>query len=291
MTAEEIVRRLNGKWSGDQALARCPVRGHGKGRGDLSPSLSIAVGDSGRPLLHCFAGCRVDDILAAVGSGEEHLTPPIPLHSRERQSAGHKGGLHTYLWSRARPACATPVAIYLRSRGITLSSDAIRFLPDAKHPTDPTRRLPAMLAAITSPEGSLCAVQCTYLHPSGAKAAVEPGRKTFGRLGGGAVRLSPATERLALAEGVETAFSATQLFDMPAWAACGTRFDKIRLPPVARQIIMMADHDAAGLTAALAAGHHFRRLGLQVEVYRPRRMGWDWNDVLQSQGAKSEAPA
>jgi len=148
-----------------------------------------------------------------------------------------------------------------------------------------------MLAAITSADGSLCAVQCTYLDPSGAKAVVEPARKTFGRIGGGAVHLSPATERLALAEGVETALSAMQLFGMPAWAVCGARFDKVRLPPVVRQIIIMADHDAAGLSAAIAAGHHFRCLGLQVEVYRPRRMGWDWNDVLQSQGAESEAPA
>lgn len=63
MTADDAVRRLNGRWCGDQALARCPVNGHGKGRGDLSPSLSIAVGNGGRVLLHCFAGCRAEDIL------------------------------------------------------------------------------------------------------------------------------------------------------------------------------------------------------------------------------------
>lgn len=34
MTADEAVRHLNGKWAGDQALARCPVNGHGKGRGE-----------------------------------------------------------------------------------------------------------------------------------------------------------------------------------------------------------------------------------------------------------------
>jgi hypothetical protein len=34
---------------------------------DRSPSLSITEGEDGRLLLHCFAGCQVHDILAAVG--------------------------------------------------------------------------------------------------------------------------------------------------------------------------------------------------------------------------------
>lgn len=34
---------------------------------DRSPSLSITEGDDGRLLLHCHAGCKVHDVLAAVG--------------------------------------------------------------------------------------------------------------------------------------------------------------------------------------------------------------------------------
>jgi len=41
--------------------ARCPAHG---GR---SASLAITEGDNGTLLLHCFAGCQVHDILAAVG--------------------------------------------------------------------------------------------------------------------------------------------------------------------------------------------------------------------------------
>lgn len=41
--------------------ARCPAHG-GK-----SASLAITEGDNGTLLLHCFAGCQVHDILAAVG--------------------------------------------------------------------------------------------------------------------------------------------------------------------------------------------------------------------------------
>lgn len=41
--------------------ARCPAHG-GK-----SASLAITEGDNGTLLLHCFAGCQVHDVLAAVG--------------------------------------------------------------------------------------------------------------------------------------------------------------------------------------------------------------------------------
>lgn len=42
---------------------RCPVPEHR----DRSPSLSIAVGNGGKPLVWCFAGCRAGEVLAAVG--------------------------------------------------------------------------------------------------------------------------------------------------------------------------------------------------------------------------------
>ena len=50
-------------------LARCPVPGHGRGRGDVNPSLWV---DTNRQLCGCFAGCHgrramdVIDLVAAV---------------------------------------------------------------------------------------------------------------------------------------------------------------------------------------------------------------------------------
>ena len=292
MTADEVVRRLNGKWSGNQALARCPVRGHGRGRGDLNPSLSIAEGERGAVLVNCFAGCRAEDVLAAAGvTDSDRQVSRAQEISPGKDARRHRSDLPVRLWAQARPLTATFGETYLRSRGIVLSSNAIRFLPDAWHPSDASRRLPAMLAAIMSPGGDLCAVQCTYLHPNGAKAAAHPGRKTFGKLGRGAVHLAPAGESLALAEGVETALSAMQLFDVPTWAACGARLDKVSVPPIVRQVLIVADHDAAGMSAGLAAGRHFRGLGFAVEIYRPRNPGWDWNDALRSQEVDLETTA
>lgn len=45
--------------------AKCPGPNHA--RGDRWPSLSIAVGDDDRVLLHCFVGCTADQITRALG--------------------------------------------------------------------------------------------------------------------------------------------------------------------------------------------------------------------------------
>lgn len=63
------------------------VRSHGKGRWvaccpahhDKTPSLSIAEGDDGRVLVHCFAGCSVPEIIGAVGMTLSDLMPDRPI--------------------------------------------------------------------------------------------------------------------------------------------------------------------------------------------------------------------
>lgn len=62
MTRNAILTRLSkvrsrgaGKWT-----ASCPAHA------DSSPSLSVAEGDRGI-LVHCFAGCTTEDVVAALG--------------------------------------------------------------------------------------------------------------------------------------------------------------------------------------------------------------------------------
>jgi len=54
----------SGKW-----MAICPTHP------DKSPSLSIKLTDDSKILLHCFAGCQVTDIVAAVGLELSDLMP------------------------------------------------------------------------------------------------------------------------------------------------------------------------------------------------------------------------
>jgi hypothetical protein len=61
---ERVKQTGSGRW-----FARCPAHE------DRSPSLSVRELDDGRLLLHCFGGCEVGDVLAAVGLSLADLFP------------------------------------------------------------------------------------------------------------------------------------------------------------------------------------------------------------------------
>ncbi len=65
-----ILSRLAGaKKHGTQYVARCPAHD------DKTASLSVGEGDDGRVLLHCFAGCRTANVVAALGLTMRDLFP------------------------------------------------------------------------------------------------------------------------------------------------------------------------------------------------------------------------
>src|SRR3546814_8550421 len=80
-------------------------------------------------------------------------------------------------------------------------------------PKGSVRFLPAMLAAVRNDEGIL-ALHRTFLEPKTFRLARFDGpKRALGSLGSGAVRLAmPRGGRLGLAEGIESALSAQQLF-------------------------------------------------------------------------------
>ena len=71
MSLSALLDRLQGvrpagaaKW-----MAKCPAHE------DRRPSLALRELTDGRILLHCFAGCETDDVLAAVGLEFRDLMP------------------------------------------------------------------------------------------------------------------------------------------------------------------------------------------------------------------------
>lgn len=59
---ENVLSRLEGvQGAGKRFKARCPAHL------DKTPSLSIKEGDDGRALIHCFGGCKVEAVAAALG--------------------------------------------------------------------------------------------------------------------------------------------------------------------------------------------------------------------------------
>lgn len=125
---------------------------------------------------------------------------------------------------------ATAAWLYLYMRGLPtvqpgLLAHAALYCHEVRRP------LPALVAPIKNRDGVTTAVQRIWLaDPSLALAAtatdnrapLQNRKKTLGEMGDGSVQLFPATTRLALAEGVETAAAARRDFRLPAcWAVCG----------------------------------------------------------------------
>ena len=61
---DKVRETGNGKW-----IACCPAHE------DRSPSLAIRECSDGRVLIHCFAGCEVEDVLGAVGLAFADIMP------------------------------------------------------------------------------------------------------------------------------------------------------------------------------------------------------------------------
>lgn len=74
---DRVLARLEGVQGHEpQWSARCPAHP------DRSPSLSVGIGDDGRALVYCQAGCELDAILAALHLEETDLFPPKPAEQR-----------------------------------------------------------------------------------------------------------------------------------------------------------------------------------------------------------------
>jgi hypothetical protein len=147
-----------------------------------------------------------------------------------------------------------------------------------------------MVAPIVNAMGEQVAIHKTFLTPDGSGKADLPReerRETCGPMKEGAVRLAqhqPALE-LIVAEGLESAMSATQLFGIPSWAAiCANGIETLDLPNAARRIVIAADHDTIGLRAALSAQERWAAEGRSVRIFRPPNPGEDFNDVLLPRG-------
>jgi len=99
---------------------------------------------------------------------------------------------------------------------------------------------------------------------------------------------------LGVAEGIETACSATQLNGIATWAVISTSIMAGFEPPKGiHRIVIFGDNDAnyAGQKAAYTLANKLFVAGLLVEVEIPPEIGADWNDVcvkLLSEGRKAK---
>ena len=93
---------------------------------------------------------------------------------------------------------------------------------------------------------------------------------------------------LALAEGIETALAYTRLTGTPAWAALSAAgLRHAPLPDGLEHLVIAADFDGAGLTAAEQLEQRAARAGIAVRIDVPPRHRTDWADVLAERRSRA----
>jgi putative DNA primase/helicase len=290
MNVAAIARNLGAVRSGHNWRCRCPR--------NCGYTLSLAEGEDGKLLVHCFGGCEYNDILLALveyglldddGDGaDRHDGSDHRVDQRRRCDDAKRIARAQQIYDSG--AWDERIRIYLRSRGIDLGSPVLRFSPRAPHRCRGPR--PAMLAPVVDVNGTLTCVHMTFLRPDSRGKADLPKelqRETRGPIRGGAIRLAPHDPdmELVIGEGIESTLSAMQVLGRVGWAAAyAANLQTLELPPEVRRIIIAADNDTTGTGQrnALAAYERWTAEGRSVRIKTPPITGKDFNDYLRQGG-------
>lgn len=296
-----VVSDARGKWPGilmrlgiDPAVLNpkkhfpCPSSKQGRDRfrftdkdGEGRFFCTCSTGSSnGFSLLMCCKGwsfaetCR--EVEKIVGTVEQ--APPA---KQQKDPADYLRRIHE---ASILATDGTVVWDYLKSRHLSppvcLREAEVMYYDDGR----PTRKYTCMVARIVTPDNLPCSLHITYL--DGAKKAdVSSPRKIMTPskpIKGGAVRLFKAGPVLGIAEGIETALAAAELYKIPVWAALTAgNLQDFQPPPEAKKVIVFADRDASftGEAAGYTLAKKLTAKGIECEVFVPSKIG-DWNDVM-----------
>jgi putative DNA primase/helicase len=212
------------------------------------------------------------------------LVDDIPPKIKKEKS-GYARQVLNELWLSAFPLKEKdPVWHYLRNRGITINPKNVKYSKSC-YEADTMTHMEAMLAMVISPEGKPVTIHRTYIK-NGKKADIRAPKKLMpheGDLKGAAIRLFDPEPKMGIAEGIETALSATLLFGLPVWSAINANMMEQWEPPEeAEQIWIFGDNDESftGQKVAYALANRLTvEQGKSVQVEIPKTVG-DWNDEL-----------
>ncbi len=289
MSLLPIVRALGGVLYDRGTRAVVPGPGHS--RHDRSVSLWLT---HGRLVVHSFGrsswrevldGLRARGLVDAEGrpaiGADQGWTHDPPPTAQARSAVARR------LWSEAQPLGRQVSMTHVRRRWIDRESPvslALRHHPALRQAVyaDGGRTRPALLAAVTAPDGEICAVEATYLDAVGRRATdVALSRKVIGALPpASAVRLDPAAETLLVAEGVFTTLSAAARFALPGWALLATRNLRAWVAPEGvSRVLIAADRGIDGERSARVLRARLHRAGLTARIAWPALPALDWNEA------------
>jgi hypothetical protein len=260
---------------------------------DSTPSMKIY-----HDHYHCFGcgahGDRIDWLTGVEGLSQAeavHLLKnwdgPIAPRQPSVSDEATKRALAARLWEEARPIAGTLAARYLAdTRGVDIGAlptsidDVLRFHPHC--PFGPGIRHPCLIALMrNATTDAPVGIQRIALTPDARKID----RRMLGN--SGVVKLWPANKQLVVAEGLETALAGASRIPyddkplQPAWATLSANMLS-GLPVIdgVERLIILVDHDEAGLTAAATCEKRWTRAGRTVVQLLPDRSGDDFNDLV-----------
>lgn len=304
MQREPLKDRALGRWPGilaaigipSRALSNrhgpCPLCDGGKdrfrfddkgGRGTWICS-KCGAGD-GIELVKRFLGVEFKDAATEI---EKHIGEAALVRPATASNDDQKRKAMRALWDRSQPIALDDLAgRYLYERcGLTEFPSTLRFSKDERY--GPGQFWPAMIAKVSPSDAALengerAALHRTFLDPMGGKAKVDAPRKMMGSMpSGAAVRLMPHDDVLGIAEGIETAFAASAIFNVPVWAALTAGLLQEWTPPAGVRTVFIFgdnDHSMTGQAAAFVLAARLKAKGLDVIVELPPLLGMDWDDV------------
>ena len=186
--------------------------------------------------------------LAWLGLDPACSQPSAPPRASQSKPHSHDGDEAAIcaarsIWRAARPIGGTLAERYLRCRAVTIHLPlTLRYAPALLHHATGLA-LPALVAAISGPDGKVTAVQRIYLRADGTdKAGVADPKMTVGRMRGSACRLAPAGRELDWPRASRQPSRAMELYRIPVWAACGSRMDAINISAGVERLIIFGDN-------------------------------------------------
>lgn len=247
---------------------------------------------------HCRAGDGVSLVMALKGwdfktaaKEIEQASGVVPAGSIAKpQDEDRKIETLRRVWSESKPLQAgDEVMRYLAGRDLAITRvvDGLRLHPGLAYYDSETfiGKFPAMVARVVDREGNGLSLHRTFLK-DGRKAPVNSAKKLMpGKpISGGSVRLSPLAPHIGIAEGIETALAASELFGIPVWSCISAHgIETFEPPSGVEQLTIFADNDDSytGQKSAFAAAFRLKQKGIVVDVKTPDLPG-DWLDVLNA---------
>jgi putative DNA primase/helicase len=301
MLRTKTIEAARGKWRGilrtfgvpEQVLqnkhGKCPLCAKDNFRFDDKQG-------SGSWICTCGNGTGVDLVIACSGKNYREVCRSIdgilgmiqPTALPKTLAPEQTLGIVCETYRKSEPVVPGDlVHRYLSTRGVAelICPEAFRFSSALRDGEGGIH--PCMLALVGVPgEKKFSSMHRTFLRPDGSgKADMQAPRKMMpGPLPDGAcIMLADYTGGpLGIAEGIETAMSASALFNIPVWSAINTAILRKWHPPAdCKEVVIFADNDTkfGGQSAAWHLAHRLSCKSIAVDVRTPEKVGQDFNDV------------